>query len=348
MNLNINKYIFFFSLFFALVSQSFAKERFIQTGIEYDSNVYKNFGKGQDDFLWRARFSADSKWVDTSSFSSLFHYQQGVKKFFQENSQDQLLQSLSLFNQKKIGAFRFELTPSFKILIERNKKDSDNLDINENYVLPAVYFKVAHQKKQWLSSLQTGVSQFKFYANDNFSYLSEWMKLDFMKQGKWFNAGMSYTFSLEQFSDINRNDNNHDLSVYAVYPFKPNLRVSYTFSDSNSSIKAFSFVKHQLGMSAFYDLGEKDSGIPVATFYVKGLLQWSQFPSVFDFDEEGQRFLLTESEGQTFNSFVAKVSYHFSQSLHAELKYTRFSNDLKSEQRDYTRSIAYIGMKYHF
>lgn len=328
---------------------SIANEQFVQFGFEYDSNVYKNFGAKKDDFVLRGHYMSRIQVFNKENLRGQFHYQQGVKKFIQENNQDQLIQSFSLSTQYEKNNFTFEWRPSLKVLIERKSELSSSYDIEENYVLPALHMRAMYQHNNTRYIFEPGARLFQFYANDDFSNVSEWVRFAVEHRlNQYFQLGANYIFSLEQFLDVNRRDSNHDIGFFIEYPFKPNLKLSYTFADSRSSVDRFSFVKHQMMFRLFYDLGERPSGIPYVSIYVSGIVQWNKFPSVFDFDDEGQRFLLTESEGQTFNSYAGKVSYHMSPKQHLELKYTSFSNDLSSQQLNYDRSIYYIGFKQRF
>jgi hypothetical protein len=84
------------------------------------------------------------------------------------------------------------------------------------------------------------------------------------------------------------------------------------------------------------------------TLHLLGSLQIRRYPAIFISDEEGQRFLFSDSEENNFNTLTVKVTKRLTNNLTAELKFSRYSNELSDREASFERNLIMLGMRATF
>jgi hypothetical protein len=274
----------------------------------------------------------------------------GGKKFFQEDAQDMLLQSAQLpFFIRVNDKTTLLLTTLGKHQNERNELDQDGRDVNEDYWSLTQSFRLQHQYNEDHQLLfSASLTYFDFIPRNSFSFFSEILSWEFQKQIKndiWMTAG--YALSLQQFRQNNRKDREQQFSVgfkALIIPYI-SLRYEYELNESNNDL--FDSTNHRVTFLISYLLGENEvrKKAPLS-FHLISTLQIINFPSVNGFTVEGERVLLSGAEDQNFNTITAKVAYHPTEKWALETKYSRFSNELSSQEIDFARNLYYLGFRY--
>lgn len=351
-------------LIFSLAFCAFANSKIetsVQSGFEFDTNVLKSFGSFKNDFLSRVHFKNQGE-IDLLKKTSLFwDYQGGGKKYFSHDEQDTLIQYAEIkLDQYLRNGVRLILEPNIKFQNERNKLDTQKVDVNEDYVSYHVNARLwipIHEKITLIP--QGSFAYFHFIPNQEFSFLKEsGSLLTQINAGSLFFFGLKYGYTQQQFDDSLRKDREHQFSSFVRYQGKPFFSLGYTFEDSNSNLSEFSFNKHHFNFllswifsnendSALEELIKKDRD-SFFSFHLLASLQLRTFPAVYEFANEGQRFLLTGEDDENFNSIALKIGYHFKKKWALEGKYTRYSNELSSIENAFNRSLYYLGARYEF
>lgn len=320
-----------------------------QLGWEWDSNVYKTFGQERADLLTRARFQYQTKIHWSERVANTWEYQIGAKKFVAESAQDQLIQLLRVPFVLGSRKNKWVVIPSFKIQNESNEIDADGLDINEDYWTPAIDILVPFRISEKMS-LHSAVSgrYFHFSSNTRFRYFNvhSLASLNYaLTPDLTVSAGLSY--GNVQFTAQGRGDDNWEYFSRLRFSVGPVITLGYAYETTNSSLEQFSFDTQKLSLQTSFDLGKRKKwpSLPVLSVHFMTTIQITDFSPTFAFDAEGQRFLLTDSEDESFNSMIAKISYHSTPWYSIEAKFTRFSNALSSQPRDFERMMGYLGVK---
>ncbi|MCB0308075.1 MAG: outer membrane beta-barrel protein, partial [Bdellovibrionales bacterium] len=235
---------------------------------------------------------------------------------------------------------------------ERDKIDSLGADINEDYfsssIIVSLYFFLP---KAFKIQSFGGVSYFSFEQNKSFSYLKEWGGARVTKDfGRWFSLFLQSYYSTQQFRSLSRKDREYSISSGIRVQSDFIFNGSYTFQSADSSNPALSFDNHRVNLGLSVPLLSKpnDLGEPLVNIHLLGTLQIRNYPSVFGFTVEGERFLLSGAEDDNFNSITAKLTVHPHKHWVCESKYTRYSNELSSSQIAFRRSLLYGGVRYLF
>ncbi len=342
---------------------TFQNQNSIQAGVEYDSNVFKTFGQNQEDFLARILLKSQGTFFPSSEWRIGWDYQGGGKKYLDHDEQDTLIQFIELpisWGEPSTG-IEVSFIPDIKYQKERNNVDINSLDINEDF-LSATGKLLARISLPHRLQLEPsgGFTYFHFDPTQTFSFSREWGGVSIYKTVYHLvGIGSQYTYSRQQFQESSREDREHQISAFVQYLKVPFFSARYTFQDSESSDRTFTFTNHRISFLLSMIFGHRNGGkaslesdpinsSALFALHLLGTLQLKRFPSVFDFTQEGQRFLLTGSEDDNFNSFLAKMSYHPFNPITFEVKYTRYSNELSSQQDSFGRYFLYGGVRFSF
>lgn len=333
-------------------------ETSIQTGIEYDTNVYKTFQNEESDFLSRIFFKNKADYWTNPKFSLGWDYQGGGKKFIHQDAQDQIIQSFSTpFHLVPSSKFQVIFEPNIKYQNERNKLDPAHTDINEDFLSTKSQLKFYIELMYHLNLQPQGsFTYFKFFPNETFSFFREEGGASLERRFPDVVLGLEYGYLKQQFNDSYRKDSIHEITPYLQYLKKPFVSLSYSYQFNHSNDPAFSFHNHKINFLTSFLFGKikkngsNDDSKPEARFSVHFIatLQLKKYSSVFSETPEGQRFLVTSSEDENFNNLIVKFNYHFYRRWAAETKYTRVSNDLTNQQTKFSRSLYYAGLRYDF
>ncbi len=326
------------------------QETTLQVGLEKDTNVFKSFGQSVDDENMKVLFNHKGQSKDVLLYD--WNLQAGSKLFATQSSQNQVLGSLDLSVSKQFSEYvGASIGPWIKYQNESNLKDDDGLDVNEDYLLGGTNLQMTFSiGPKWTVFVKPQFHYFHFYTTSNFSYLHEAGNIEtlyeFIPNWKW---SLGSTLSFDQFRHSLRSDRSYEIYTGFKYLKAPYLSVRYLFEKTNSSQDLFSYDRHAISFllssmhyfSKTYDLQPRNA----LSFQIMGTVQIRKFDPVYDFAQEGQRFLLTDNEDETFNSVVAKLAYHVSSRLAFETKYTRYSNEFSSIQDDFQRQLFYFGIR---
>ena len=253
----MTKILFYLFFFLILISNVYAREtprlhfdNSLQTGIEYDTNVYKTYKSGDADFL--AKFLFISKMEDwiTPDMSIGWDYQGGGKKFFNDSPQDQIIQWLSV-------PFRYVFTPRVQMLLEPNIKyqnerdtlDPARTDVNEDFIstMSLLKFLIALPNDYFLQP-QAAYTYFHFYPDETFSFNREEGGLNVQKKLNSFVMGIDYTYLEQQFNNSFRQDKIHEIGPYFQYIKNPFISLQYAFQRNYSNDSAYSFRNHKINL----------------------------------------------------------------------------------------------------
>jgi hypothetical protein len=343
------------------IPSSFRWQNSLQSGIEFDSNVFKTFGGSEGDFLLRSFFKSLGSYSPTESTKLSWDYQGGGKVFFDKTEKDTLIQFVEFpFSWQPASRVEIVLNPDFKYQHERSGVDPTQLDLNEDYYSTTTKLDFRFfLPSGWLIEPFTGFTYFRFSPTLNYSFFREWGGATLQKTvGSLYAYGAQYSYGRQQFDSSDREDREHQVSGFIQYLRVPFFSVRYTFERTNSSLDQFSFNNHRITLLLSVPILPRENsdsaggevGMPPALFalHLLGTLQLKRFPSVFDYTAEGQRYLLTGAEDDNFNSVVAKLSFHPFARWAFEAKYTRHSNELSSQQSSFSRSLYYTGARFSF
>ncbi|MFH1263492.1 MAG: hypothetical protein V1495_08660 [Pseudomonadota bacterium] len=319
------------------------------------------FGGSDGDFLVRSFFQSRGQYSPSSDLRLGWDYQGGGKLFFSRGERDALIQYAEFPLAWQITpGFEISLTPDFKYQNERDKVDATFQDINEDYLSTTTRLNLRFPlSNAWTVEPSGSFTYFRFEPTQSYGFFRETGGATLQKTiGSVFAYGAHYSYTWQQFAAGGRKDQEHQVSGFLQYLRAPVLSLRYTFERNDSSTAAYSFDNHRvtalISVPMFPrdpdDVSEDEPGIPPALIavHVLGTLQFKQFPSVFDYTPEGQRFLLTGSEDENFNSFVVKVSVHPFVRWAFETKFTRYSNEFSSQQAAFRRFLIYAGVRYTF
>jgi hypothetical protein len=333
----------------------------VQTGIEYDSNIFKSFGGSEGGFLLRGLFKNHGTYSPSRAVKLGWDYQGGGKVYFDQTEQSALIQFLEVpVSWQPHPRFEIRFHPDFKYQNERNSVDTGLIDINEDYYSTTSRLDLRFFLPSSVLLEPSGeFTYFHFEPTENFGFFRESGGLTLQKTvGSLFGFGAQYTYGRQQFDAGDREDREHQISAFFQYLRVPFLSARYTYERTGSSQPQFSFHNHRVTLllsvpilhRSGSDLPEEVPGMSPALFalHVLGTLQLKRFPSVFDYTSEGQRYLLTGAEDENFNSVVVKLSYHPFPRWAFETKYTRYSNEFSSQQSSFSRSLFYGGARFGF
>lgn len=334
----------------------------IQAGIEYDTNVFKTFGASQNDFLTRILFKSRGAYLPHPQWKLGWNYQGGGKKYFDLDPQDTLIQYVKLpIVWGPLPFLTLTLSPEFKYQNEKNKIDPSSIDINEDFFSTTIQLRarISLPKSFWVAS-SGAFTYFSFDPTDNFSFYREWGSVSFHKNfERQIHLGIYYSHIRQQFQASSREDQQNQISGILQYLRVPFVSARYTYQNSDSSNPTLSFTNHKVSLILSLPFGSREpsktrtdidltDSSSLFALHVLGTLQLKRFPSVFNFTDEGTRFLLTGAEDENFNSILIKLSYHPESWMAVEGKYTRYSNELSSQQDSFSRSLFYGGVRIIF
>lgn len=336
-----------------LFSTEVRQQSTAQIGFEFDTNVFKNFNNPSSDFLFRLLAKNQGEWKFSPKFSQLWNLQLGGKKFFELSEQDMLIASLEApIKYYASPSLLVTLEPEIKYQDENSALDPLGADINEDFLstgatLSAYAFLPMSFKLQLFSNL----NYFKFKSTNTFSYLREsgGMKVS-REMTDWLSTFLQYYYARQQFESSDRSDTEHAVTPGIQIQKGFIFTGSYTYQDVDSSNDIFSFDNHRLNLSLSMPVifSGKDPADPLLSMHLLGSLQIRNYPSVFGSTQEGERFLLSGSEDENFNSITAKLTYHPGKSWVLESKFTRYSNELSSSLVNFERYLIYLGARYTF
>lgn len=343
-----------------------------QVGPEFDSNVFKTFDQGDKDGLVRLLFKSSGRTALTSSAFLGWRYQGGGKVFFRRSEQNTLIQYLQApFFWNASSWFSLGFSPDIKYQNENSAIDDWRpipLDVNEDYLSTKSRLNLRFRLPGSLHfDPYASFTYFNFDALPDFSFHREQggviIRRTFIDQ---LLLGAEYSFSAQSFFNTTREDQLHEFSGFVQWMGTPFFSGRYTYQDNSSKDSSgtdglYSFTNHRISLLLSFPFLERDSSstkdseeAPLAlfAFSVLGNLQLRDFPEVFDFTGEGQRFLLTGEEDDNFNSVIVKLTYHPLKLLAVEGKFTRYSNELTeaSDQFDakFSRNLFYSGVRLTF
>ncbi len=335
----------------------------VQVGGEYDTNVFKRFGGSDKDSLLRLLLKSRGTLSFNKNWKMQWNYQGGGKKYFDRDEQDLLIQYLQTpFIYTIPNRIRVLLTPELKYQEEANRVDTQNpttQDINEDYLSLSTRLGIQFLlPARFIFQPFATYTYFRFEPNANYGFHRERGGAIFTRRfWSHFNAGSEYTYQRQQFDGLSRDDAEHEASAFIQYMNALVASVRYTFQKNDSAQNRFSFTNHRITvlLSVPIDFHQDslesetdDFEEPLLAFHFYGTFQIKDFPSVFDYTDEGERFLLTGAEDDNFNSLVFKLSIHPLPKTTLELKYTRHSNELSSQQDSFNRTLYYGGIRYSF
>lgn len=330
-------------------------ENSIQTGVEYDTNVFKTFSGSEQDFLTRLLLQSKGDYWVNQNFTWGWDYQGGGKKFIHDDAQDQIIQSVAVPLRFALSApVQILLEPDFKYQNENNKLDAGGDDVNEDFLSTKsqVRIFVALPHRFFLIP-QGAFTYFHFYPDQTFSFYREEMGLSVEKRIQNFTLGLSYDYLRQQFQNSFRVDSIQEVSPYLQFMKTPFVSLRYTYQTNHSNDPVFSFTNHKISLLSSFLFGKyktQRENLPSAMFSLHfiGTLQLKNYSSVTAETPEGERFLVTSSEEENFNNLIVKFNYHFYKKWSFETKYTRVSNDLTNQATHYARSLYYAGLRYDF
>lgn len=347
----MKKIVFIFFSFCCLTNiQALDHKLTLQAGPEYDTNVFKNFNNPADDFLLRIL----GKYLTTLSSENSqtsFNVQLGGKKYFNQSEQDMIIASFEMPVRFKLGDRSFlSFEPEFKYQNERDLVDGNGADINEDFFSSGLNVNYLLQASAMLKfNFLASVNHFYFNKNSAFRFLRESGGLRVtLSPKKWFSMFSQYLFSPEQFTAIDRQDYEHALSSGFQFTHRLIFSGAYTYQKRLSSSDVFEFTSHRMNLALSFPMLEKKNKEPLLSVHLLGALQIRDYPSVFGSTVEGERFLLSGSEDDNFNSFTAKLTLHATTHSAIEAKMTRYSNELSTAEIDFSRSLYYAGLRYIF
>ena len=319
-----------------------------QGGIEYDSNVYKTLDTVglKDDFLFRFFLNFNSNYNLNKYDSIIFTYQGGAKKFIDSDDKDTLLNSLKL-------GYRGIFFDKNLVAVEGNIKTKDergsNAELKEDYFLTWVEMRFGRTIHDFLdASADFQYTYFDFDANDNFDYQRGRYGFTLDKKfSRFYTADVGYHFSNQNFRETligfgDRVDTKHEFLTSFEADLLVLSRFSYIFEDSNSNISGLSFTNHRfsLQISRLFPW--------YITIVAQGTFQIKSYPASEFVDDEGQRYLLTESEDENFNSIILKISKKLYEDLFLEFKFSRFSNEFSDKEDPFRRYLYNLSVRYVF
>lgn len=338
-----------------LFNISHAEERnlnfYTQTGFEFDSNVLKTFDQNESDFLTRILLHADGNILDTEKTTIKLDYNGGGKIFFERDEQNMIIQSLNIPIAVKMGdRNNLSFKTSFKYQNENNDQDAQNLDVNEDYLSirqAAAWAVMPTDKNRLKFSGEFGY--FHFYPRNSFSFFSERLGIEYrykLKSRIWVSS--AYGLSLQQFQSSDRSDTEHELSAGLHAFIIPYFSLKYQFEINKSTVDLYDSTNHRVTLLISHLFGKKAQQEESSLFSIHFLatLQIRNFPSVTAETQEGVRYLLTGAEDQNFNHVTLKLSYHPKEAWALETKYSRFSNELASQNINFSRNLYYFGLRY--
>ncbi len=337
----------------------------VQAGLEYDSNVYKTFNQNVGDGLTRLLLKSSGDIPSTEHFSLGWRYEGGGKIFFQESPQNTLIQYFDLPMLWRIGRYvSIGWVPDLKYQNERNELDQATppLDVNEDYwsTTSRLTGRISLPGDFYLNPFGE-FTYYNFGPIPDYSFYRENGGVSIQRHlGESFAGGLEYGFTAQQFRESSREDKEHAVAGFFQYLGTPFVSLRYQYEKSNSNQSIYDYSNHRITLLVSFPIGEKenleptDDGEPAAlfAFHLLGNIQIKRFPEVFDFTQEGQRFLLTGAEDDNFNSMVVKLTAHPWKRTAMEAKYTRYSNEFSEEsqnqQNEFRRSLYYFGLRVSF
>ena len=342
-------------------TSSVSLENSIQTGIEYDSNIFKSFGGSEGGFLLRSLFKNHGALSTVGPFKLDWDYQGGGKIYFDQTEKSALIQFVEIpVSWQPHPNFEIMLHPDFKYQNEANSVNPGYGDINEDYYsttskLDLRFFLPASTLLEPYGEF----TYFHFEPTENFGFYRELGGVTLRKTVEnRFGFGTNYSYGRQQFQAGDREDREHQISAFFQYLRVPFVSARYTYERTKSSQPQFSFRNHRVTLLLSVPIlpraasenpkTEPESSPALFALHVLGTLQLKRFDSVFDYTAEGTRYLLTGAEDDYFNSVVVKLSYHPFARWAFETKYTRHSNELSNQSNSFSRSLYYGGARFTF
>ncbi len=167
-------------------------------------------------------------------------------------------------------------------------------------------------------------------------------------------GGFIYSYNRFHFKNIQRSDSLNQVSAVLKYASTFYASLSYTLQINRSSDNIYNFKNHRISILASVPItlkrkkSSRKNLDPDFVVSLIGTLRFKNYPSQISIDEEGRRYLLSESEEDNFNTIVLKVTKTFFKTFAAEFKYTRHSNEFASTGDKYRRSNFYLGGRLSF
>jgi|GEM_PF-3886190 len=323
----------------------------LQTGFEWDSNIFKNFSQKKKGFLFRALLHHNIELANTDRFKAKIKYNSGGKIFFLEPEQNLMIHGLDIPMQWRYkNGFGLRLNTSVKYQNENNMTDPQNLDLNEDFLSVRERFdlQLIDTKKNKFS-FQGHLGYFHFFPRTSFGFFDQHLAIDYRHQLHskiW--GGVSYAAGFEQFKRSKRKDHTHQWTAQLQAFFIPYISLKYHFELNRSSNPLFDSDGHRITFllsHLFKGISQEDQEKGMFSVHFLATLLLKNFPSVTSETIEGERFLVTGAEDQNFNQLTLKLAYHLHQKWALEAKYSRFSNDLTSQNISFSRNLIYLGLR---
>lgn len=328
----------------------------LQSGLEYDSNIFKTYNTSVNDGLLRALYksSAGLNWPSTKL---ILNYRLGGKKYFVNPEQDTMINSFEAdFSTKLSPKFQLESTSEAKYQIETDKTDDLSLDINEDFLLVHQGLAFKFNPGRGLS-VRSSAHFTLFDFNDDYPGLGYYQQRYgisiFKKITDSSQGGFLYSYNRYHFTDISRTDGLNDITFIYKYTSSFYASASYTLKMNSSTTSAFSFTNHKISIIASVPITFKRTNgneklDPDLVLSLIGILRLKDYASQVVIDSEGRRFLLSESEEDNFNIIILKITKNLNKYAALELKYTRHSNEFANTGQNYARSTIYLGGRFTF
>lgn len=326
----------------------------IQSGFEWDSNIFKTFNQTKDGFLYRALIHHDIELAHKKKFHAKIKYNVGGKIFLNAFAQNLMIHGLDIPLAWKLKNEKsFYLKTSIKYQNENNTIDNQGLDLNEDYFSFNQHTGLDLFKSD-LHNLLLGAywGYFHFFPRSSFGFFSQRIYLNHrIVLHPKISSSIGYSLTLEQFNNSTRHDHTHIWSVDLNVDFIPYLRLKYHYELNGSSNSIFNSDGHRVDFVLSHLFRAKDSGTSpkvekgLFSIHVLATVLLKNFPSVSSETLEGERFLITGAEDQNFNHLTLKASYHIHPQWAIEGKYSRFSNALSSQNISFSRNLIYLGIR---
>jgi hypothetical protein len=331
-------------------------ENSIQLGVEYDDNVFKTFNAGQEDGLLRLLVKTQKKisGADQQLQTSL---QLGGKKYFIKDEQDTAIGQLDLDWLWALNeSVHLSASNVVKGQIENSNQDAGLSDINEDFLADNLKLQLSYPLFGGIQqTIQGKLGWFDFYGDLPIDDFDERIGTTFSYNFEApFTLKVGYEFSATQFTSTGaseRDDKQHEISSGFSYYGPVLLSLGYAYSDTSSSQDVFSSSGHRVSLlfsMALHSTNVPEGKVEDITLHLLGSLQIRRYPAIFISDEEGQRFLFSDSEENNFNTLTVKVTKRLTNNLTAELKFSRYSNELSDREASFERNLIMLGMRATF
>ena len=347
------------SLFFSVLASTdygFGSfENAFQIGVELDDNIFKTFRTGDSDGLLRLLIKTKRE-ITTKRSRFNFGVQAGGKKYFTHPEQDTAIGQLDLsWLWQATDKVQFKLSNETKGQFESNSTDAALSDINEDYVANTTRLSVSYALvEKFRQSIYGKFNFFTFFGDLAIDYVQEHVGTTISRPIVDNLSGrVGYEFTAGQFPNSpagDREDTQHEVSVGLNYYGGLLASLGYAYQDNNSTQAFFSSTAHKVTalLSFAFASADRFRDEDDVTIHLLGTIQIRQYPSVFFSDEEGQRFLFSNSEDNNFNTLTFKITKRLYKTLSVEFKFSRYTNELSDREDPFERNLYLIGLRASF